>query len=137
MSKRLFTTCLSLVREVLEMSKSTSTYRRSHLLRNIGNLGAHLIEKTRPPSTRIFSSISPIIKEPRSDDLVSRIWILTRHFNPLGSPYGYLENKVSCVWRWTRRFNTLWNPEWCLRNKVKFCQPKMEFASNTFTLVRV
>ena len=70
-------------------------------------------EKTRPPPTRIFSSIPLIIKEPQSDDLVSCDWRLTRHFNPLGSPEGYLGNKV------------------------KLCQPKMEFASNTFTLVRV
>ena len=39
----LFTICLSLVHDVFDMSKSTSTYCWSHLLTNSGNLVAHLI----------------------------------------------------------------------------------------------
>ena len=39
----LFTICLSLVHDVLDMSKSTSTYCWSHLFTNSGNLVAHLI----------------------------------------------------------------------------------------------
>ena len=39
----LFTTCLSLVYDVLDRSKSTSTYCWSHLLTNSGNLVSHLI----------------------------------------------------------------------------------------------
>ena len=41
--KGLFTICLRLVHDVLDMSKSTSTYCWSHLFRNSGNLVAHLI----------------------------------------------------------------------------------------------
>ena len=47
----LFTICLSLVHEVLDMSKSTSTYCWSHLFINSGNLVAHLI---------IFVSMLPL-----------------------------------------------------------------------------
>ena len=39
----LFTICLSLLHDVLDRSKSTSTYCWSHLLTNSGNLVAHLI----------------------------------------------------------------------------------------------
>ena len=41
----LFTICLSLVHDVLDRAKSTSTYCWSHLLTNSGNLVAHLISQ--------------------------------------------------------------------------------------------
>ena len=43
----LFTICLSLVHDVLDMSKSTSTYCRSHLFISSGNLVAHLIDHSQ------------------------------------------------------------------------------------------
>ena len=43
----LFTMCLSLIHDVLGMSKSNSTYCWSHLLTNSGNLVAHLIIITK------------------------------------------------------------------------------------------
>ena len=44
----LFSICLSLVHDVLDTSKSTSTYCLSHLFTNSGNLVAHLVIKYRP-----------------------------------------------------------------------------------------
>ena len=60
-------------------------------------IAKNYIEKTRPPSTTIFSSIFPIIKGPRSDDLVSRVWRLTKRLNPLGRYSFHLRIKCSAT----------------------------------------
>ena len=52
----LFTICLSLDHDVLDMSKSTSTYYWSHLFTNSRNLVAHLILKPKVVYLRPFLS---------------------------------------------------------------------------------
>ena len=51
----LFTICLSLVHDVLDMSESTSTYCWSHLFTNSVNLVAHLIPRLKSSKQRFES----------------------------------------------------------------------------------
>ena len=67
----------------------SSTWKLKYCTREGIPMAKNHSKKTRSPSTRIFPSIPLIIKGPRSDDLISCVCTLTRHFNPLRSPEGY------------------------------------------------